>query len=170
MKNRGEAKGLQDDSWRSLIEKANGNSKPYTHLVGVDPDIDKNGVCLYERSSRMIYLYNLTFFELFDFLKGLKQKIGCFKVVVEAGWYNGGNWHVKASDNARIVAKKGNSTGANHEAGRKIVEMCQYLGLDHQLIRPTKHKTDATAFAQLTGFKNRTNQEQRDACMLVYGM
>lgn len=65
---------MDADEWKALVDKANGNTKPYTHLVGIDPDVEKNGVCMYDRKTKAIALHNLTFFELFDFLKSLNQK------------------------------------------------------------------------------------------------
>ncbi len=153
-----------------MQELINRTNSKHTHLVGVDPDVDKNGVCLYERKTKEFTLHNLTFFQLFDFLVVEKQKGIAIKVVIEAGWYNLSNWHVKTSDNARIVAKKGNSLGSNHETGRKIVEMCEYLKLEYQLVKPTAHKVKSDTFMQITGYTKRTNPEQRDATMLVYGM
>jgi hypothetical protein len=138
----------------------------HSTLIGIDPDVDKSGVCVFFRKEREMKLYNLTFFELFDILKTFTDTPT--KVVVEAGWLNKSNWHLKNEDSKRVAAAKGKNTGENHETGRKIVEMCEYLQLDYQLIRPTKHKTDAGLFKQITGYTKRTNPEQRDAAMLVF--
>jgi len=47
--------------------------------------------------------------------------------------------------------------------------MCDYLSLYYVKIKPTKSKTDSKLFKQITGIDKRTNQEQRDAYMLIHG-
>ena len=137
--------------------------------IGVDPDIDKSGVCLYY-SKTNFELLNLKFFELFDKLYFLKDCENLdIEVVIEAGWLNKSNWHKVANGSAAINANIGLRTGANHEVGRKIVEMCQYLGLKHHLIKPTKSKVNAETFKAITKYQGRTNSEMRDSCLLVYG-
>lgn len=138
-------------------------------LIGIDPDCDKNGVCIYYART-YFELLNLRFFELFDKLNFLK---GCenlqIKVYLEAGWLNKSNWHKVINGNSAINANIGLRTGANHEVGRKIVEMCECLKIDYELIKPKKSKVDAKTFKALTKYQQRTNQEQRDAAMLVFG-
>jgi len=48
--------------------------------------------------------------------------------------------------------------------------MCVYLGIDYKLVKPTKTKTTQDVFKKLTNIVGRTNQEQRDAAMLVFGL
>ncbi|MBL0323657.1 MAG: hypothetical protein IPP61_00485 [Cytophagaceae bacterium] len=137
--------------------------------IGVDPDIEKNGVCLYY-SKTNFELLNLKFFELFDKLYLLKDCENLdIEVVIEAGWLNKSNWHKVTNGSAAINANIGLRTGANHEAGRKVVEMCEYLGLKHHLIKPTKSKVNAETFKAITKYQGRTNSEMRDSCLLVYG-
>ncbi|MBL0304324.1 MAG: hypothetical protein IPQ23_21980 [Cytophagaceae bacterium] len=137
--------------------------------IGVDPDIEKNGVCLYY-SKTNFELLNLKFFELFDKLYLLKDCENLdIEVVIESGWLNKSNWHKVSNGSAAINANIGLRTGANHEVGRKIVEMCQYLGLKHHLIKPTKSKVNAETFKAITKYQGRTNSEMRDSCLLVYG-
>ena len=138
--------------------------------IGVDPDIDKSGVCLYY-SKTNFELLNLKFFELFDKLYLLKDCENLdIEVVIESGWLNKSNWHKVTNGSAAINANIGLRTGANHEVGRKIIEMCEYLKLKHRIVKPTKSKIDAKGFEQITKHKGRTNQEQRDSCMLVFGL
>mgnify|MGYP000290616877 CR=1 FL=1 len=134
-------------------------------LIGIDPDVSKSGVCLYNSKTNFTLL-TLSYFELFDLLKNTNVNI---KVYIEAGWLNKSNWHKVANGSASINANIGLRTGANHEVGRKIVEMCEYLKIEYFLIRPTKSKINAETFNKITGFNKRTNQEVRDATMLVFG-
>lgn len=138
-------------------------------LIGIDNDVEKNGVCLYY-SKTNFELLNLKFFELFEKLYFLKDCENLdIEVVIEAGWLNKSNWHKVTNGSAAINANIGLRTGANHEVGRKIVEMCQYLGLKHHLIKPTKSKVNAETFKAITKYQGRTNSEMRDSCLLVYG-
>lgn len=135
--------------------------------IGVDPDIDRSGLAWFN-NSKDFSLHLLSFFELFDYLK--EQPKNDVHIYVEAGWLNKSNWHKKSGGSAAINATIGNRTGANHEAGRKIVEMCEYIGLNYTLVKPTKSKLKVTSFRQLTGYKGKkVTQEVIDACMLVWG-
>ncbi len=142
------------------------------NYIGIDPDVTKSGVAFYEAKSKTLELANLTYFQLFDYLKLVKNEISenqSIKVIIEAGWLNKSNWHAVKGGNSSINAQIGQRTGANHEVGKKIAEMCEYLDLPYELIKPTKSKVNAEYFKKITGVIGRTNQEQRDAGMLVFG-
>jgi len=140
--------------------------------IGIDPDVEKNGVATWYNNE--IIVYNMTFFELFDFLYRMKNKPYegypdvPITVAIEAGWENKKtNWQYEGA-NRRIANKVSSRIGANHETGKKIVEMCKYLKVSYILCVPSKTKMKQTQFAMLTKYKKRTNQEQRDAAMLVF--
>lgn len=140
------------------------------HYIGIDPDIDKSGVALYTNDDMSLYLCNLSFFELFDFIKQSKKKHEKLMVIIEGGWLNKGNWHKSNKFSSAVNTKIGSHTGANHEVGRKIVEMCDYLSVKYKVVKPTTSKKSAAEFKAITSISYRTNQEQRDAAMLVYGL
>ena len=155
--------------------------KNYKYYIGIDPDVDKSGVAYYESESKKLELSNLTFFQLFDYLrfaKGAKLDFEKLVIYIEAGWLNKSNWHKSYKNkDGRLVKhseaqneKISRNTGANHETGKKIVEMCEYLELDYVIVKPTSSKVNSEYFNKLTNTIGRTNQEQRDAAMLVYGM
>lgn len=141
-------------------------------FIGIDPDVEKSGVAFKE--GELIELSNLSFFELYEYLLFVKQsemeKKQNVLVVVEGGWLNKGNWHKKQKGSAALNAKIGSRTGANHETGKKIVEMLLYLDIPHKITRPTKTKVKSADFKIITNVIGQTNQEQRDACMLIYGL
>ena len=145
-------------------------------IIGIDPDVHKNGVAVYwkEDGKRHLELHSLRFFELFDFLNHLKESIKL--VVIEGGWLNyKSNYRITKGNgiNARIGAK----VGANHETGKKIVEMCVYIGIIYNIVKPLKKswkgsegKITHKELEQMTKIDlKRTNQEQRDATLLVWG-
>lgn len=151
---------------------------PCKHLIlGIDPDTDKSGICTYwkENGQRRFKLYSLTFFELFDYLIANKHEIKI--VIVEAGWLvKKSNYREKYSK-TNVSTKIGKDVGSNHEAGRKIVEMCDYLEIPCTAVRPLKKSWKGTdgkithkEFINLTGTDlKRTNQEERDSLLLVWG-
>jgi len=140
-------------------------------LIGVDPDVTKSGVAIINGDKKEIY--NLGFFELFDFLNQvLLDKGGAEEilVVIEAGWKNKGNWHARKKGSAALNAKIGNNTGRNHETGMKIKEMCEYLEIPFKLVTPKTSKLNAKVFRRITKIESRTNSETRDAMMLIFNM
>jgi hypothetical protein len=148
-------------------------------FIGIDPDVDKSGVAIWYKNQKKIELFNKSFFHLFDLLNFLKEQCPNSQItlIIEAGWLNKSNWHkgymkdgkfVKNSEQTNEnISKK---TGANHEVGKKICEMAEYLKLNYTLIRPRTKKVNADMFGKITNVKTRTNQEQRDAAMLVFGL
>lgn len=138
-------------------------------FIGIDPDVEKNGVAYYESLTKKLELSNLSFFELLDYLEFVASQDKPM-VVIEAGWLNKSNWHAKKNGSSALNAKIGSRTGANHETGKKIVEMCEYLELPYKLVKPTKTKVNAETFKNITKTIGRTNQEVRDAAMMIWGM
>ena len=138
-----------------------------TTIVGIDPDAKRSGVaCI--RNGKIEFLENMAFFDLYDYLSNVEHiKL----VVIEAGWLNKGHWSISNRNEGQkhIQLKIAHDTGANHETGRKIVEMCEFLGLPVELVKPTKSKVDHQYFKKITGWTKRTNSETRDAAMLVFG-
>jgi len=135
-------------------------------LIGIDPDVTRSGFAL--KVGNRVELLNYTFFELFDRFKELSES-NYLVVYIECGFLNQGNWH-KTSGSNSVNAQIGQRTGANHEVAKKIVEMCEYLNIEHVKVKPTKSKVNDAFFRQITKIEKRTNQEQRDAYMLIHGL
>lgn len=135
-------------------------------IIGIDPDVDKSGVAI--KSKGEVHLMNYTFFELFDYLEDLKG-LNTVTVYIECGYLNKGNWH-KTNGSNSINAQIGQRTGANHQVAKLIVQMCQYLEINFVEVKPTRSKVNADFFKQITKIEKRTNQEQRDAYMLIHGL
>ncbi len=140
-------------------------------LIGIDPDCEKSGIATLNTKTNQVEVKNLSFFELLDYL--LKSKTDIKSVRLEAGFLNSGNWHLHYTDSKAKAAAKGRDVGRNHEVARKIAEMLEYLGIKHELVKPTKHKMDNATLQQklerlkITGLPKRTNAEMRDAVSLL---
>jgi len=78
------------------------------------------------------------------------------------------NRHKLQKGLTNINVKIGERTGANFETAKKICEMCEYLGLIYIQVKPTRKKLNAAEFKAFTKIEKHTNQEMRDAFMLVY--
>lgn len=140
------------------------------YYIGIDPDAKASGFAIWDKEAQKLkYVKLLKFWELFHTLFGIKELHGAeVNVIIEAGWLNKGHWHPNKNQGVNVASRIGNNVGANHQTGRIIEEMCQYLKLDYQLVKPVKSKITAKTFEQVTGIK-KSNQDTRDAVMLVWG-
>lgn len=147
-------------------------------VIGIDPDTDKNGVAVFDAQAGTIELLSLRFFELYDYLNERIENIESVKI--EGGWLNAKS-NFRAAKSQSIGERMAKNVGANHEAGRKIVEMCEYLCLSHNIVKPLKKiwKTDSGKIShdellrvlKPMGIsllhKKTSNQEQRDAALIA---
>jgi hypothetical protein len=120
--------------------------------IGIDPDTEKNG------------LHNMPFWDLIQFLEERPDA----HVIIEAGWLNKSVNHHFA-ENKYVAASIGSKVGANAEIGKLIEKFCQNNARPYRLVKPVKSKVNQQQFKVYTGWTKRTNQEQRDAGMLVIG-
>lgn len=136
--------------------------------IGIDPDVKLSGFAVWDASSKGFFLKCYSFSDILFVMQDYpKEKT---KVYVEAGWLNKSNWHLDGQMSKQRAAAIGNSVGRNHQRGMDIVEIFRdFLGYEVLEMKPTKSKLDAKQFRKITGYAGRTNQETRDAGMLVYG-
>jgi len=134
-------------------------------IIGIDPDVDKSGVCIVNEMLQIERLTTMDLVDLFVLIEGMRD---CdIRVIVEAGWKNKTNFHVGAMDNAWKSAKIGSHVGANHEIGRQIIKFCEKVGIECHAIKPKGHKMSALDFKRISGWTKRTNQEMRDAYKII---
>lgn len=154
----------------------------YDYVIGIDPDVSESGVAYLDaKIGKYLFVGNMTFPILLDWIRSQRNECRdgnmSLAVVVEAGWVNKSNWHVRKGDNARRASAIGNSTGRNHEVARKIVEMCKHYGMETIEQAPLKlcwkgngGKISHDEFAYFTGCDKRINQDARDAALLAWVM
>jgi hypothetical protein len=150
----------------------------YDIIIAIDPDVDKSGVAFLEVATRKLEVSALSFPQLLDYLQFVrreKQTAEQLKVavVVEAGWLNAiSNYHTAPGRKGQRISK---NVGANHETGRKIIEMCRHYGMEAVEQPPLKKcwkgkdgKITHEELSYFTGLTGKTNQEGRDAALLAW--
>lgn len=151
----------------------------YQTIVAIDPDVDRNGIARLDVASKSLTIDSFSFPETLDYLYRFKStedySLNDTIVIIEAGWLNHTHWHVTSRDNRNVIAAKGNSVGRNHEVGRKLAEMCEHWHIPYRLVKPLKKiwkgkdgKITAQELTIVTGYKGRTNQEERDSALLAW--
>lgn len=70
--------------------------------IGIDPDVDRNGVAFLDIESRMLDIQCLPFPQTLEYLQQARDYAAenhtPYKVIIEAGWMNKGNWHLNHWD------------------------------------------------------------------------
>lgn len=148
--------------------------------IGIDPDVDKNGVAYLDLATRQLIIKTLTFAQTLDYLQQAQSHAAAnelgYKVIIEAGWMNHGNWHLRYTDGRAASATKGVHQGRNEQTSRLLGEMCAHYGIPYEHKRPLPkcwsgkdRKITQEELEQVTGQKlKRTNQEGRDAALLAW--
>lgn len=148
-------------------------------IIGIDPDVHLYGVARLEVASRAVELKSLPLPLLLDYLveEGRRATEEGYRlvVVVEASWQTSGNWHLTGSERGRIASAKGYSVGRNHQAGLCLCLLARHKGLEVEETPPLRKlwrgkdkkitHGELCAFVHLPG---RSNQEERDACLLAW--
>lgn len=150
-------------------------------IIGIDPDTDRNGVAMLDMTTRKLQALMLTFPLLLDFIKAKYKQFTEFdnyefKVVIEAGWMNHGNYHIKRWQGKQGIASLGVDQGRNEQVSRTIGQMMEYWGIPYEFKRPlpkcwhgadrkiTKEEIEEITLQNL----GRLNQEGRDAALLAW--
>lgn len=150
--------------------------------IGIDPDVEKNGVAMLDVETRKLTIKQLPFADTIDFCveqfnTSQHQASDCgFKVIIEAGWMNRGNWHLRRWDGRNGAAAKGVDQGRNEQTSRLIGEMMEHFNVPYEFKRPLvkcwaghDRKITKEELEGITGQAlGRTNQEGRDAALLAW--
>ena len=150
-------------------------------IIGIDPDTDRNGIAMIDMSTHKLQVQMLTFPILLDFIKEKYHQFAeidkwDFKVVIEAGWMNHGNYHIKRCQGKQGIASLGVDQGRNEQVSRTIGQMMEHWGIPYEFKRPlpkcwhgadrkiTKEEIEEITLQKL----GRLNQEGRDAALLAW--
>ena len=163
------------------MKKQRQDIQPTRHYtIGIDPDVEKNGVAVVEKETKKLECSALTFAQTLDYLQWVcsrASEVGAeVKVYIEAGWLNRTNWHLQRTDNRGQVVAKGVSQGRNEQVSRLLGEMCEAYGMQWQFVKPFRkvwsgrdRKITHEELSAVTGLVyGRTNQEMRDAALIAW--
>lgn len=144
-------------------------------IIGIDPDIDKSGVCCLYASEKKVELMSFRFPALLEYLSEQEGKEDLV-VVVEAGWKTEMNNYHKEFYYGHVPHRIAKDVGRNQQVGHCIVEMCQHWGIPVIEKAPLRKMwkgrdrkiTHEELSAFVSGLPSRTNPETRDACLLAW--
>lgn len=167
---------------KDIIQALRGKQQSMSgYYVGIDPDIERNGVALLNLETKQLTVRQLPFAETVKYIRGLHQRHAVeenhgFKVIIEAGWMNHGNWHLQKWDGRQAAAAKGVSQGRNEQTSRLLGEMMDFFNIPYEFKRPLPkcwaghdRKITTQELEEVTGQKlGRMNQEGRDAALLAW--
>lgn len=140
--------------------------------IGIDPDLDKSGFALTYQQTKEVTTYTIS--ELLGRIVQLMEQFPSIPlhVYIEFGELNKSNFHIGkipagVRDIKAYCAQIGANTGKNFAAAKLILDLISSMGINCIKVRPTNRKIDAATFKKLSGISKRTNQEMRDAYMLI---
>lgn len=139
--------------------------------IGIDPDADKNGLAVIQvvgKKQTVVTTRSYNVPECVDFILLYAQN-HTITVVIEAGWLNKGIHHVLK--NKHTAGRIGVNVGQNHQTGKILVQFMEHHGINYKLYKPDSFKWLTNEFVErLTGYKERMNQERRDAIRAAWLM
>jgi len=157
-------------------------AKDYDILIGVDPG-SITGVCVWspgrEKILDMQSMSHIKFMEwvltgeeVYDMVvaienPNLNQPV--FMTKEETSIIFGTNSTEKVSV-LRILLRRAQNIGMNKQIAKTLMEFMESKGIAFVPIRPFRKKMDAEQFRNLTKWEGRTNQHNRDAAILVFGL
>lgn len=137
--------------------------------IGIDPDLVKSGFAVYYPSTGKLTGTTFDFFKLKEVLQEFKNTHqNNILIRIEAGWLNK-KANFRGTESQAVSDMISKKVGENHATGKLITQMCEYLQIEHELVRPTKAKVNKDFFFKLTGLETKS-QEIIDAGMLIFGL
>ena len=154
----------------------------YKIIIAIDPDVEKSGVSVLYKVDKSVESCNKTLRELISFLRNyamLDDVENNLIVLVEGGYLNEGNYHLRAYINNKYASRIGHDIGRNHQVALDIIEIIKSCGLQVKVVRPLRKcwkgadgkitHAELERVAEKNGYsltKKRTNQDERDAILL----
>lgn len=133
-------------------------------FIGIDPDVEKCGYAVWDKETKEIEHSTLNVADLIEDINLFTVDV---HVILEAGWLiKKSNWH--GGINEFVKQRIAKNVGENHAAGKIIEQFLIKEKISYELVKP-KGKMNAEMFKKITGI-SRSNQDVRDAVMLVYGL
>ena len=146
-------------------------------IIAIDPDVKASGVAVLDIPKRTVEARAMPFPELLEMLLVVSRWSVPCRVIVEGGWLVAkSNYHYARGKGGERIAK---NVGANHETGKKIVEMLEHWGIQHEVVHPLKKcwrrkdkkisRDELNSLLRGMGIKEmgRCNQDMRDAVLIA---
>lgn len=171
---------MREEDFIGLQERE--EASRFRYLYVVDPDLEKSGVAIIDTKEKAVRkAKSVRTVSLFLDLKhsadtgkvsSMLPAIDRPLVVVEAGWkVKDVNYH--GTKGLRRAQRVAHDVGENHAAGKLIVEFARRVGftvIEHYPLKKSwsgkDGKITARELESLTGYRERTNQDVRDAILL----
>lgn len=142
-------------------------------VMSIDPDAKKSGYCILN-GPELMTVGCAPFADILAMIE--KEAEAGAHIVVEAGWLETANWHVKRGDTPQKAAAIGRAVGMNHQTGMLIVEWCRAQGFRVEEVHPLRKcwrgrdgKITREELQAVTGLKLPiTNQDARDAVLIAW--
>lgn len=145
-------------------------------IIGIDPDIERCGFAAVGRGD-LFQITGMSVTQIIDYVDTMISSGSVTKeevlVRVESGHKNKSVWSgniqgVKPISKAK-VASIGVDVGKNFGAGIILINHFKERGIDVEEVVPRakNRKVDAEMLKKMCGWQGRTNQDQRDAAILV---
>ncbi len=140
----------------------------FKFYIGIDPDIKKSGFAVWDAQyQKFEYITSLSFWDMYSTLSDLFMDHNIY-VVIDAGWLRKkSNFHNRKGQTKQAGEKIAEYVGRNHQIGILIQEYCKNVEIPYELNIPSG-KINAETFKNITKYTEITNQDQRDAAMLVF--
>lgn len=164
----------------------NFNIKPQI-IIGIDPDVEASGLGIIDATSTAGLFVDYTTLALPELIDGVEKTTQLageypYRIFIEAGWLNKGNWHLNPHDSKQVAAAKGRQAGRNHQLGLDICALLDRRGIRHTEVLPLikcwkgkdrkiTHEELDTIVRWVNGSglpRSRSNQEERDALLLAW--
>lgn len=144
-------------------------------VIGIDPDLDKSGIGIFNKETKELQYMAIKFFDLYRWLIENKEEI--FQVKCEAGWLNKKS-NFRSAKSRGISDRMSKNIGENHAIGKKILEMCEDVKIPYKLSKPLLKKWKGSG-GKITHeelinvlkplgieLNKKTNQDVRDAILI----
>jgi len=139
-------------------------------VIGIDPDSEAHGVAVYE-NGKLSSLHNLQLLEVLTLLANLHEK-GHKDIVfgIENVCANNFIYRRNLNKNERINDKIALSVGRCQQSQVELMRALDVANIPYMLFKPQKGnwEKDASQFKSLTGWKKRSNSDQRSAAFFGF--
>lgn len=151
-------------------------------ILGVDPSMNRCALAAAcGITGQIISVATYDFWDAYQTVRLLRLEAGSLETFVENPAAHGflyGRWQAMLTQRkAKSLDRRDLSTmekmlldiGKNHGAALLLMRGLERSGITVHAVKPVKRKLNAQVFQSLTKFEGSTNQDERDAAMLVYG-